>query len=469
MSLFVAEPIAAQIDIGATISASTQMLFQDTDAEPDSSAGEASHSRSIDLDAVRHGHRFDVELTLYGGGETFAAEAILQAAAEATPAADVIPAPTGQAYPALGFEIPRLVIDWYPLAILGVRLGRFDHVPGPAELFRLTDLFGAPSVEDLLSTSGRGNAAPELLQLQLLVDSFYLRATVSGRRLGPPELNPNSLWFPRGSIPETYDYPLDDTSLVLGSISYVSGESAPVSLADLGGLLEFGGYVGPIEGGVFAHYGWDRSANYAVEALPRSLTSQNPFFNVEVTPVNNQTWSFGSHAQLVVDPVRIWLEARHRFGAIYNALPLVDLVVDEETGDIDFKSRNLTSSTTEAVIGAAIELFDLDLFGLVEARHGIVWDLDQDSYEQDPLTTAIAANLLWTPFQGRISLSTGGIIDLTSASNGISAAILPTVALDPTPQVGLVLSLPVFIGDNTTFLGSLSGNYMATASATFRF
>jgi len=386
-------------------------------------------------------------------GEIYSLDAELEA---------VSTTPTG----ALVLKFPRAILDLTPSDRLTFRLGRFTYIPGNAEFRSPLSYLSPRDTQALFSGDFDSLQAPsELLQATAYLGRAYLRLTAVPIRPRPILPETDSIWFPRNTIPEAVER--DGDVYLLRSLYYAVEGDTPDRVIDASFLGEIAASVGPVDGSLLGFTGYSNQLILRPR-VDAQLVSRT--FDVALDPVQNRVDGIGVALAGSIGPARLYLEGSHTRGRI----SVMNLAAWQERTSLFTRNDPApiyTSGVQELLVGGSYQ-------GYIElaALGGVQWVALAEYFTTvgvpsaaDPGLLAEFAGISATATTYRPDLSIGlySVVSWKEPDYGLATVV--SVVWQATPEVGVTLHHPLFLGSSDNELGQYEDLHILRAEVTVRF
>jgi hypothetical protein len=348
-------------------------------------------------------------------------------------------APGGEGAPELTVDLAELRLD--PLPFLALRLGRFRHSPGAAELVSPTDYFARQDLVELL-TGGVSAAASDLAQLTLFYRDVYLRATVAPFVLEPIVPEPTSPWFPRIGLPSTIDiaFPSERT-LLLDKVILEHPLPPERDIENLSVSAEIGASLWVLDMALLYYHGYDNTPLLSARlSFPQGLFGS---YDVYLAPVYRVVDALGATAKAGFGAFRLWVDV---------SLSLPKMLLTHRLDAATLETLSVSAAAVEAVAGVSFEPEAVDLLLLLEGK-GLWVNLPNDGYVRPLLSDYAAGTAVLGLVASKVHLSSSTLVSLADGSLGLSGQI----AWAPVSEIEVLAGGLFFLGGLRTELGQFRG------------
>jgi hypothetical protein len=339
-------------------------------------------------------------------------------------------------------ESPTAAIDeawiaYAPLDWLALRAGRFAYSPSVALALPSVDFFGASDYAAILpGVDPLGSEDPLLLQAQVFWQSFYAHLIVAPLRPSMVLIPTDSPWFPTHALPTgiVVSFP-DEHRIERGEVRYVHDEPAR-TVADVGGSLVLGAYLGGVELSLMGFHGYRRDSLLKGEIVLEDLVTP---FAVELTPEYAAANALGLAAATTWADAHFWAD-----GAWYPSRRLAS----KRLGVARFETTFIDAPQLEGTAGASYDIYPANLSLALEARDSIVLTDDSD-LERPAFASLAVAVLSFQPLDGLLEVRATGALSLTDSS----AALETGLWWRPIQELSLALRAVNFNGKERSEFG----------------
>lgn len=357
--------------------------------------------------------------------------------------------------PSPSFELDRFELAAYPTHFLSLRLGRFPYLPGKADLLSQTNFFARLDEEALICGDLADAVVPtDLLQMELYASDVYLKLTAEP--LPKPILlpDPSSPWFPKKDLPAelSFTFPFRRT-LTLGELNVEPTPGEPFTVSNVSVSAEAGGTLSIFDGAVMYFHGRDYNPILSSRLeLPSNLSGS---YNISLIPVYPVIDAFGLDLSATFWRIRAWLDSSYTLKKTYSTRQL---------STQDFTTTTATSPSLAYTVGAS----------LTTDKPSATFSLQYSGGKRfteipavvEPLFSSIlAGSARLSLLQDRFGLAAIAIV----SARDWSAVQMYSVSFNPSQELGMSVTLPLFTGAPTTDFGQFSGNYQLATTLTWRF
>jgi hypothetical protein len=344
-------------------------------------------------------------------------------------------------------------IAYAPREWLTLKTGRFPYSPGVAPALPSVDFFGAPDYAALLpGLDPLGSADPLLAQAQVFWQSFYAHLTVTPLRPAMVLIPTESPWFPTHALPTGIVVSFPEVHRIeRGVVRYVGNEPAP-TIAEAGGSLAVGGYLGGVELAVVGFHGYPRAPLLKGAIVLEDLLTP---FAVELTPEYARVNALGLSMATTWGDAQFWAE-----GAWYPSRRLAS----KRLGVARFETTFVDAPQLEGTVGATYDVYAANLTVSLEARDSVVFTNDPD-VEGSAFSSLAVGGLSFRPFDGRVELRATGALSLADSSVAMEVGFW----WRPIQELSLALRTVNFKGEARSEFGQFKNLHplMLSTSSTF--
>lgn len=339
-----------------------------------------------------------------------------------------------------------------------IKAGRFIFSPSMALLLSKSNFFTASNWLALLQGNFDKTAkAANLVQGTVFIHDFYIRLTWEPYATLTSLPDSNSIWFPGGTLPQKIIFApvTSEDGAVLRNVS-VTEEQVDLSLKNNGAMIEFGGFLGPVDFGISYFHGLDRvyvyNASFTFDAL---LPIEE--YDAEVIGSTAVIDAFALNTAYSISDFTFWSEFTFTLNKPYITGDLIKVTSQTESAH----SLYLT-----ATAGTMYQFYTDWVFGFLAAEYTQGWYFDEATEDYYPPLSQIFGGVLETSwFEGKMGLRGSVLVDYQKWS----VAHVYTISYHPLENFELSLTAPFFHGVFRSEFGQYSENHLATIRINWSF
>ncbi len=360
--------------------------------------------------------------------------------------------------PEVSFGIVELYGEFYLSDDLILKVGSFIDRAGHANLLSPLNLFHATDYERLFMGDLEHLLRPDhLVKLSWFSDYLSIDCIVAPLITPPVQLSADSSWFPVSQFPLSIEKANGDIK-VLGDITYNEPEFIQDSLDDMSFQLRISGSTMALDWSVLGFYGYDRDMTHQV--VITNFADSTDVYNITLEPVESKKAVIGTTFSTSLGEMVLHGDASYTFGKVFGTewLHLSGSIFTPDAQQVMEEAQALNYS-----VGA-----DLDFGGLNTLVSFEVIGMSAFSEEEVTLPLfsrlfSVVTNTVNSDYT--LSLNTVTLFSMEDESG----VFYPSLMWDPTAEVSLTLSLPLFFGDLRSEFGQYSEGYHTMVKGLVRF